>query len=196
MPENCFSRKEGFTLIETVISLVLISLLLTTALIIIKNQTIATYRVGEAAEMEDNLRIAAYWLAKDIREAERIVKTGSGIGMENAFIMKKGENEYVSYFYGTPSRPNIFYRGTGTNYNVNTHTLQPLTNEYLFGGTSKGYVRGWKIEYLRNDGKPAANPGEVVLVKFVLYGSYSGRDDPDKYKCLASSAYIRVRVSP
>jgi len=196
MPAAIFSKKEGFTLIETVASLVLISLLIAATVVVFKNQAISTHQIGEAAEMEDNLRTAAYWLTKDIREAAEVTRTGSGVGKENAFVLKKGDNEYISYFYGTPSRPKTFYRGTGINDDVNTHTLQPLTNEYLFGGTSKGYVRGWTIEYYKSDGTPASKPEEVRLVKFTLYGSYGGRDDPAEYKCVGSSVSIRASATP
>lgn len=195
MPAAIFSKKEGFTLIETVVSLVLISLLIAVTVVVFKNQAISTHQIGEAAEMEDNLRTAAYWLTKDIREAAEVAKAGSGVGKDNALVLKKSDNDYISYFYGTTSRPNTFYRGMGISDNVNNHTLQPLTNEYLFGGTSKGYVRGWEIKYYKSDGTPPSKPEEVRLVKFIkftLYGSYGGRDDPAEYKRVGSSVSIRA----
>lgn len=199
---NFWKKKDGFTLIETIVSTVLVSLLISATVVIFKDQAIFTHQIEGASEMQDNLRVASYWLTKDIREAVEIVSLGKdedgdgkgpGPGINNAFKIKikikeeeKETEKTISYFYGSASKPNVFYRNDGGD--------QPLTNEYLFGGVSKGYVGGWSIKYLYFDEvdqefKVTDDKDKVRLIEFTLYGSYG--DKPDNFKPITSSAYIR-----
>ncbi|HBQ28544.1 MAG TPA: hypothetical protein DD719_03910 [Desulfotomaculum sp.] len=201
---NFRKRKEGFTLIETIVSVALVGILVCATITIFKSQAIFTYRTGELSEMQDNLRVASYWLTKDIREAVKVVKLGTdnngkgpGPNIGNAFqiIIKEGETEKtVSYFYGSDSKPNVFYREVDG-------SLQPLTNEYLFGGDSKGYVRSWLVKYFSYDSNGnkvevtnLSDKDKVRIVTFTLYGSYG--DKPDDFKPFSSSAFIRSLATP
>lgn len=195
---NFWQKKEGFTLIETIVSIVLFGLLISASMVIFKNQAIFTHRIEGTSEMQDNLRVASYWLTKDIREAVEVVNLGNnsngkgpGPRINNAFQIKikEGETEkIVSYFYGSDSKPNVFYRNNGGD--------QPLTNEYLFGGVSKGYVSCWSIKYFYFDEDNQKievtnqdDKDKVKLIEFTLYGSYG--DKPDDFKPITSSAFIR-----
>jgi prepilin-type N-terminal cleavage/methylation domain-containing protein len=193
---NFWRKREGFTLIETMVSVALVSILVCATITIFKSQAIFASRSGELSEMQDNLRIASCFLTKDIREAVEVKQLGTDTGKgpgpnkENAFqiMIREGETEKtVSYFYGkgTDSITNVFYRDIDND-------LQPLTNEYTFGNTTKGYVRKWKVVCYKSDGSIVTDITDIKkvrIVTFTLYGSYG--DKPDDFKLLSSSAYIR-----
>lgn len=192
-----FSQKEcGFTLIETIVSLVIFGLLISATSVLFKYQTVSTNQIEEMSEMQDNVRTVSYWLTKDIREAIEIEQLGNdtegkgpGPGKDNAFKiihLIEGERKTISYFYGTESKPNTLYRDVDG-------SLQPLTNEYFYGGSSKGYVRGWSLEFFDENGGEIKN-NEIDKVKkirrvdFTIKGGYL--DKPDDYS-IKSSVAIR-----
>ncbi|KFD40525.1 hypothetical protein DK28_0204320 [Peptococcaceae bacterium SCADC1_2_3] len=207
---NFRKRKEGFTLIETIVSVALVGILVCATITIFKSQAIFTYRTGELSEMQDNLRTASYWLTKDIREATKVLqlvidsdKEGPEPKENNALVFEV-RGQKIAYFYGSDSMKNTFYRATDYNLDqkkVPKGNFQPLTNEYTFGGKSKGYVRGWLVQYFSYDSNgnkvEVTNPNykdEVRIVTFTLYGSYG--DKPDDFKPFSSSAFIRSLATP
>lgn len=183
-----FYRKEsGFTLIETIVSLVIFGLLISAASVLFKYQAVSTNQIEEMSEMQDNMRIVSYWLTKDIRDASAIVQLGTDSGgkgpgpdVDNAFKITVG-GKTISYFYGTDSKPNTLYRDVAG-------SLQPLTNDYYYGGSRKGYVRSWSLAFFDEDGNATANVEHIRRINFTIKGGYL--DKPDDYS-FESSVAIR-----
>lgn len=194
-------EKRGLTLIEAVISVALFGLLVSATIPIFRSQAVSAHRSGELAELQDNLRIAAYYLSKDIREAVEVVSLGNGDnndgkgfgpGEDNAFKIKvkdrDGNLQTISYYYrNTDKTKNVFYRKVDDN-------LQPLTNEYPFSGATRGYLRKWEIEFYKGVGITTTDDkNEVRMVKFTLCGGYGDKDD---FKVLTTSVLMRTLATP
>jgi len=196
-------NRKGFTLIEIIVTLFLFGLLMSATAAVFKHQLVLTNRIGEEAEMRDNLRTAAYWLARDIRGTTSIVSTGRssgndgkgpGPGIDNAFKIKVGSN-IVSYYYRNDNKTkNVFYRDQN-------NSCQPLSSEYFFGGTKKGYITSWEIFYFDANNTDITNTvstasaNTIKRVEFVLYGSYPGLNNPNAALPFRSSATIRANIT-
>lgn len=183
-----YQKESGFTLVETIVSLVIFGLLISATSVLFKYQAVSTNQIEEMSEMQDNIRTVSYWLTKDIRDASAIVQFGTdagdkepGPGKDNAFKITVG-GKTISYFYGTDSKPNTLYRDVAG-------SLQPLTNEYYYGGSSKGYVRSWSLDFFDEDGKETEIPKDIRRIDFTINGGYL--DKPDDYSIVKSSVAIR-----
>jgi hypothetical protein len=166
----------------------LIGMLFSAMAVIFRYQAVSMRQNDEMSEMNDDLRMASYWLAKDVREATSVIQLGTngggkgpGPNIGNAFKIVVGGTT-ISYYYGSGSKPNVFYRDKGGD-------LQPVTNEYLYGGLSKGYLRSWSVSCYDSANNPTTIPAQVKRVEFIFNGGYG--DKPDNYKTLKTSATIR-----
>jgi len=196
-----FKKEEGFTLVEILISTVVFSLLLSATLGFLSYQHFSLNRLEEVSKMDNELRIAAFQLTKDVREASRIQQLGNeaendglglGPGIGNALkIVKKinGVDKVISYYYRDTGKTRyVLFRDVGG-------YLYPLTSEYSFGGINRGYLRSWSIKCYNSEGTEITDQdrvNEVNRIDVTLRGSYRNRDNQSDYKILRTTSSIRV----
>jgi len=199
-------KNNGFTLIEMTVSMVIFFLIITSTMSLYKYQAIFSSRIEQDSEMQDNLRMAIYWITKDLKETSEIVQLGDGSGNEglgpgpgidNAFQLIV-DDDTISYFYrNDPITKNVFYRYKGG-------LAQPISNEYIFNGTNKGYIKGWEIRFYDDENNiltydDPVDPTVIDAVRRVevtLYGSYPDKNRPNQEIVIPMHTSVKMRVSP
>ncbi|KAJ51626.1 prepilin-type N-terminal cleavage/methylation domain-containing protein [Clostridium tetanomorphum] len=92
---NICYYKKGFTLLELIISLSILSFVIGTAYILINSSSRLVKRQVSNTNSQDDIRMAVEWITKDIKEGKEII-CNSGQGDE-LYVVKKENNKIIKY---------------------------------------------------------------------------------------------------
>lgn len=161
-------------MVEVIVASSLLLLLVFTTLAFYQMTIISYQRARIARELEENLRIAAEAVTREVWEAKAVTKCGTGKGSSNAFEIKNAEEETVKFYLGTDKHPDWFYR------NAN-----PVASQ----------VSNWRLFYYGGNGEETSEPSQVRRVAFTFEGEYQNPSSPLYVKREISTS-ASLRVSP
>ncbi|GAB6275243.1 MAG: hypothetical protein STSR0004_21080 [Peptococcaceae bacterium] len=169
-------NNKGFTLIETVLSILLFSII-AASLFTALNQMVFSFKKQEKmAEAQDNMRIVINWVTRDVKAASAIelCGDGSGRGKENSLKVTTVANAVYYYYYNN----GVFCREDPTK-------AQPLTNT--------GYI-------LNNPPYPGfsptysffeQDPQDPDIIKITIYGGYKEKNGEYVTSVMTTKVYRR-----
>ncbi|HCJ78751.1 MAG TPA: hypothetical protein DHV84_01845 [Desulfotomaculum sp.] len=172
-------NNKGFTLIETVLSILLFSII-AASLFTALNQMVFSFKKQEKmAEAQDNMRIVINWVTRDVKAAKDIVSPGNGKGEGNSLKIRLEDGKVYKYYYDN----GVFYRKEDT---IGAQP-QPLTNT--------GYILN-NPPYLDfspayNFFTPVVEDGELKLIELTIYGGYKEKNGEYATSVMTTKVYRR-----
>ena len=169
-------NNKGFTLIETVLSILLFSII-AASLFTALNQMVFSFKKQEKmAETQDNMRIVINWVTRDVKAAKEIESVGNGMGKSNALVLLMEDGTKKYYYYDIDRK--VFYWEHSVN-------KQPLTNAgYILNNppyTDFSPTYSFFEQDLQNSD----------IIKITIYGGYKEKNGEYVTSVMTTKVYRR-----
>ena len=179
-------NNKGFTLIETVLSILLFSII-AASLFTALNQMVFSFKKQEKmAEAQDNMRIVINWVTRDVKAAKDIVSPGNGKGEGNSLKIRLEDGKVYKYYYDN----GVFYRKEDT---IGAQP-QPLTNTgYILNNPPyPGFSPAYSFfEQVPQNPQNPQGPKDPDIIKITIYGGYKEKNGEYVTSVMTTKVYRR-----